>query len=93
MAAKKRKRRTAIQMAVEGSLREARREKLDFERRLSALLGEALNLDVTVKLKPRKLSPDSAKAKRVAKKAGPYYNELEEMFDGPNGILAQRPSH
>jgi hypothetical protein len=46
-----------------------------------------------VKLKPRKLSPDSAKAKRVAKKAGPYYNELEEMFDGPNGILAQRPSH
>lgn len=85
MAVRKRRRRSTRELAVAEVAKIARRERLAFERNLSQMIGEALGLEVTVKLKGKAVSPASARAKRQPKKkAGAYYEELEEMLDGAN---------
>ena len=92
MPAKKRRRRSSLELGVAAAMKSARKEKLAFQKRLSEMLSEALGMEVEVRIKAPAVSPDTKRAKRTPKRvSGVYYDELEEIFDGPNSILSQKP--
>jgi hypothetical protein len=86
----RRKRRSSIEVGIATVMREARKEKLAFEKRLSGMLSEALDMDVVVKIKPKAVSTAVAKAKRQpAVKNKQYIEDLEELFDRSQGTGAR----
>lgn len=79
----RRKRRTPLDKAMSAGMRAARKDKLEFERKLSATLSEALKVEVTVKLKRKADSPSATRVKKAGKAATRDYYDLLSSPSAP----------
>lgn len=82
----RRKRRTPLDRALADAMKEARREKLVFERKLSEIVSRAIGGEAVVKLKK---PLEGSKGERRVRKAGSskskaYYDSLELLAGSPN---------